>query len=1005
MEIRRADKKFRFAKILLLMPAFVFISQFLSAQPEKTPPSPFVQTDNLYKWGSISSFHGLPSEKVNSIAQTNEGIIWFGTEKGLAKFDGRRVQTITSQNLSALRILVVKVAVDGTLWIGTENGGFYYKDDVLTVVPETNGFLINSIAFDLFGDLVYLGSESGQIFRVIKDKSQSVTITVLPPADIDLKDLILTDGKLFVGTHKRGLLRFEDQSFSDVATKPKQNFINRFARDSSGQIWIGTQTFTENSGLYHAKTLTEWEKIDAAVGTVTSLSFDTYGNLWVGTKDRGAFLFKDGVQKDRFTFENTAGGLRSNEILSTFVDRENVVWFGTTKGVCRFDQTSPNNEKLSDDVQSNFVRTLYSSNDGELFAGTNRGLFSKQTDGTWKPIPGAENGAIYSVHEGFDGKLLFGTANGRLKSFDRTSKIISTESAADEDSFGENVSVRSIVEFKSKTYLGIFGRGLSLFENQEIGLPAQPEKLSQILTLSPQGNDILWIGTANNGVYTYDGETVAQDTRFDPLKNIAVWSIATSANGTVWFATETGLFYIHGGELKKILNGIDVRSVKVTKDATDTNESIWCATVNGMIQLTEDETFGWISTRTDVEQGLSSQSTFSLLPLFRGNAIDSMLIGTNRGVTNYRIQRTRPLVIPTRILSKRLHSASEMRDGISLEYPQNSLAVEVAALSSRTFPEQFLYAFVLRNSNNEILNKKLSNDSQFLMENLNSGVYTVEIKAFDRNLTASEPLVFSFSIASAPFPWTTLALTVLLVFAIIALIWAIFSQRRTSRTSTQLAVANKELSSARLDLVNEAERERRRISRDLHDQTLADLRHLMLLTDKLPIEDDSSDKAAIFRAEIEHVSNEIRNICEDLSPSVLENIGFTAALEWALSSAVRDSSKIITYEFVSAENTEERLNLSPTVQIQLYRIAQEILSNIVQHSNATHVSVHIGKSENGAFVLTIEDNGQGFDFENLRNVKGRGLANIQARANLIDAELKWSKSSSGDTVFKLSKVL
>jgi signal transduction histidine kinase len=345
--------------------------------------------------------------------------------------------------------------------------------------------------------------------------------------------------------------------------------------------------------------------------------------------------------------------------------------------------------------------------------------------------------------------------------------------------------------------------------------------------------------------------------------------------------------------------------------------------------------------------------------------------------------------------------------GLSLEYPQNSLLFEVAAISSRTFPEQFQYAFTLLDSKNAVIKQKLSRESQFAIEGLSPGKYRVTARAFSKDLVASEPLSFELSIARAPFPWTSTALAILLALALLALLWAIMERRRIARTSAALVEANNELADARLNLANEAERERRRISRDLHDQTLADLRHLLLLSDQLPANGDvGSGKQldpAVLRTEIESISQEVRRICEDLSPSVLQNVGFAAALEFALSHAVQDApaDKKFEYEFVCDESLEEHTQLPPNVQMQIYRMVQEAVSNILRHADADQVKMTVAASPGGDLLLQLKDNGREFDPGEAKNLRGRGLANMRARASLIGAEISWEKSPEGGTVFSL----
>jgi signal transduction histidine kinase len=292
------------------------------------------------------------------------------------------------------------------------------------------------------------------------------------------------------------------------------------------------------------------------------------------------------------------------------------------------------------------------------------------------------------------------------------------------------------------------------------------------------------------------------------------------------------------------------------------------------------------------------------------------------------------------------------------------------------------------------------------MEGLKPGKYTVTARAFTKDLTVSQPLSFAFTVARAPFPWTSTALAILLALALLALLWAILERRRIVATSAALVDANRELADARLNLANEAERERRRIARDLHDQTLADLRHLALLTDQIKPNGEPGKHAqsSTLRGEIEAISQEVRRICEDLSPSVLQNVGFAAALEFALSHAVQDApgEKRFEYEFHCDDSIEEKSNLPASVQMQIYRIVQEAVNNIWRHAAATQVKMQVTANETGDFLLRLEDNGCSFDLQN-RKTDGRGLANMRARAGLIDAEISWDKGQTGGTVFTLTR--
>ncbi len=111
------------------------------------------------------------------------------------------------------------------------------------------------------------------------------------------------------------------------------------------------------------------------------------------------------------------------------------------------------------------------------------------------------------------------------------------------------------------------------------------------------------------------------------------------------------------------------------------------------------------------------------------------------------------------------------------------------------------------------------------------------------------------------------------------------------------------------------------------------------------------------------------------------------------------------YEFVCDEALEERAQLPANVQMQIYRLVQEAVSNIWRHAGATHVKMTVDATPGGDFVLQLQDNGKDFDPREHKNLAGRGLANMHARASLIEADISWEKFPEGGTVFTLRKEL
>jgi signal transduction histidine kinase len=385
---------------------------------------------------------------------------------------------------------------------------------------------------------------------------------------------------------------------------------------------------------------------------------------------------------------------------------------------------------------------------------------------------------------------------------------------------------------------------------------------------------------------------------------------------------------------------------------------------------------------------LPSQQVFAVTKAKSG----TVWIGTNRGIVRHQPNLTPPILEPRRMVADNIYTPDYLTKEMRFPAYQKNYLFEFAGLGSKTFPSQFQYEYTLTEERRGLLKKVVTSDSQFQLTGMDTGHYTITARAISRDLIYSASFQFNLWISPEQVSWTTILLTGLLILAVGAGGYAFYQQRRTAKANQKLEVTNEELRDTRIRLANITESERSRIARDLHDQTLADLRHLLVMTDQLesPTPNPQSPSPALLRRKIEEVSNEIRHICEDLSPSVLENIGFVPALEWALTDAVTHlpADEKFAYEFRCEPELEDKLNLTPTEQIQLYRIVQEALNNVCRHARARKVTLQVALENRAELVIAVIDDGIGLQ-ASAENPLGHGRANIRSRANLIGAEAAW----------------
>src|SRR5262245_58353830 len=206
--------------------------------------------------------------------------------------------------------------------------------------------------------------------------------------------------------------------------------------------------------------------------------------------------------------------------------------------------------------------------------------------------------------------------------------------------------------------------------------------------------------------------------------------------------------------------------------------------------------------------------------------------------------------------------------------------------------------------------------------------------------------------------------------------------------------------SARLLTTQEAER--RRIATELHDGfghslILMKLRLGFIENELKKDPAGASDGCRNLSRLIDMVIEDVRRLSRDLRPSVLEELGLSAALGWLVDNCIRHDHTVVTSAMVDVDPL-----VAPDAQVVLYRIVQEALTNAAKHAHATEVSVRADRQGERLF-LVVEDNGEGFDVRAAMtkeaSARGLGLATMHERARMIGGALNvWSERGKGTRI-------
>ena len=194
-------------------------------------------------------------------------------------------------------------------------------------------------------------------------------------------------------------------------------------------------------------------------------------------------------------------------------------------------------------------------------------------------------------------------------------------------------------------------------------------------------------------------------------------------------------------------------------------------------------------------------------------------------------------------------------------------------------------------------------------------------------------------------------------------------------------------------LVQEAER--RRIARELHDEVGQTLTGVILQIEGLAasIPDELRGQLDELRETARHGTEEVRRIARRLRPDALEELGLPSALA-ALAGAFEQQARIPVLR-----RLEQAVAVSPEEELVIYRVAQEALTNVARHAEATTVELQLRDTQEG-IVLTVRDDGRGMPEG--AAASSHGVRGMRERAMLVGATLLIDSRPGAGTVIELS---
>ncbi|MGN6250095.1 MAG: ligand-binding sensor domain-containing protein [Ginsengibacter sp.] len=495
----------------------------------------------------------------------------------------------------------------------------------------------------------------------------------------------------------------------------------------------------------------------------------------------------------------------------------------------------------------------------------------------------------------------------------------------------------------------------------------------------------LWIGGA--GKYSVlSGKNFTEKSVFYLKENVITKCIFQDSEKNIWLGTEEGLYKINpldGAVLRiyGIRDGLADENVYSVQEDDDKN--IWCSTNKGLSCIYRD---GHI-VNLYASDGLQGNEFNTNVSAKAKNG--ELFFGGTNGVNSFypaeiKVAHDNPLVVMQHINVMdekwKTDTAAWCIYRIRLPYSKNVISFDFIALG-RYEPDVYEYRYKMKGMDHNWVNTGSTGHARYALP---PGNYTFEYAA---GLTGeSSDTIKYITVIITPLFWQTAWFKIIVVIVAAIMLWAImylYNKRRYEKKLQQLKMQQS------------IQRERQRISRDLHDNVGAYTTALAAGTEELngkAISEDVKQTAQNISANAKNIIASLQETIWVLNNDTIKLTDFSDRLKMYSKKIMHHNIMVHIRFHESIDNDPE---LSPGEALNIFRVMQEALHNALRHSRASLISIDI-MSGGGSVLICLKDNGNGFDVT--RESLGNGLDNMRYRCMEAGYDLNIHSGLEGTSI-------